>query len=419
VGRVILGGLGLLGLLAHAALVFTAPWEDRAFLFLSLAGSAAAVAGVTALLARQLPGGRAAILWVTTISLVMHALWIARPPVLSEDVYRYSFEGRLLRAGVSPYDHAPIDERMREFRDPVVWPRIGHKELSTVYPPLSLVAFAAGDALGGVNGQRVLFGLASVLTGLLLLLTLRRDGKPPLRAAAYAWAPLPALEYAGAGHHDSLGILLLVAALAWSTAHAPLRGALAWALSAGVKGLAAVTLPAFWRHWSWRSRILSLVVGVALVVPLALLSRGDHSGTWAYAGRWQHNDLAFTALERLLNSGDAARIAALVAVAVIALAAGRARIPPVAAALVCLSAALFFSPTLHPWYAGWVLALAPLVPSAGAWALGQTVLVSYALPGVQETPGFATVPIPWRVFQWGVPLLLAGFEVWRRIRSRS
>jgi hypothetical protein len=417
VGRLILGGLGVLGLLAHAALVFTSPWSGRPALFLVLAGSAAAVAGVTALLARHLPSGKAAIIWVVAVSLAAHALWLVKPPGLSEDVYRYAFEGRLVRAGVSPYQHPPDDVRLVEYRDPEIWPHIGHKELSTIYPPLSLVAFAIGDALGGVNGERALFGFASVLTAVLLLLALKQRGEPPLRAAAYAWAPLPALEYAGSGHHDSLGILLLVAAVGFATTARPGRGALAWALSVGVKGFAAVTLPVFWRQWGWRDRVMAVGGAGLLVLPLVLLSRADHSGLRAYAQRWQHNDLAFGALAELLRDGDVARVVSLVAIAAVAIGAGLSRLSLSKAALACLGGALFFSPTLHPWYTGWVLALAPLVPSAAAWLLGQTVLVSYALPGVQETPGFAEVPISWRVFQWGLPLAVGVFEVWRRLRA--
>jgi hypothetical protein len=419
VGWILLGGLGALAIAAQTALVLTSPWEGEAHLFLVLIASSAAVAGVTAITARRLPGSRGAALWILAVALATHAVWLSEPPRLSDDVYRYAFEGKLLRSGYSPYDHAPLDDAVAHLRDEKIWPHIGHKELSSVYPPLSLVAFAVADIWGGVDGQRLLFGGASLLTVLLLMIALRQSGQPISRAAAYGWAPLPAIEFAGSGHHDSLGILLLIAAVGWTAAGRQGRGAVSWALATGVKVLPAISLPAFWRHWGWGQRHLALIAATAVTLPLVLLSRADHSGLWAYAQRWRHNDLAFTYLLNLFPDGDTARLVSLAAVGVVALGLGLARLPLAAAVLGSLLAALFFSPTLHPWYAGWALALSPLVPSAGAWLLGQTVLITYALPGVQSTPGFAPVPPGWRAIEWGLPLALMAFELRRWWAGRS
>lgn len=411
--RALLGGLGLLAAAAHGALIASAPWSGHPQLFLALCACAASISGLTALVASRLPSDRRAALWIFVVAVAAHAPWLLRPPPLSEDVYRYAFEGRLVREGVSPYAHAPIDTALGAFRDPAVWPRVGHPDLSSCYPPLSLAAFALGERLGGVRGERLLFGGASLAVVALVLRFLLRTGRPVARAAAFAWAPLPALEFAGAGHHDALGILLLVASLGALTGARLGSSAIAWGLSAAVKGLPAVTVPGFWRRWSWRARATALGLAVLGWAPLLWLSRAPHSGLEAYAWRWRHNDLGYTAVSSLLGDGTAARAVAF-SVLVLALAwIAATRLRPARASVVALAAALFLTPTFHPWYAAWPLALAPLAGSAGAWALGQVVLVTYALPGVQSTPGFAPVPLLWRIAEWLPALLLFAGDAWR------
>src|SRR5438132_7693875 len=64
-------------------------------------------------------------------------------PSLSDDIYRYGWEGRIQRAGFSPYRHPPEAAELASLQD-ASWPRINHKNISTVYPMLSQLAFRTG-----------------------------------------------------------------------------------------------------------------------------------------------------------------------------------------------------------------------------------------------------------------------------------
>src|SRR5687768_81156 len=72
------------------------------------------------------------------------ALVIA-PSVLSEDVYRYVWDGRVLRHGISPYRYAPDDPALAALRDEG-WRRINNPEIPTIYPPLAQALFAVAAA---------------------------------------------------------------------------------------------------------------------------------------------------------------------------------------------------------------------------------------------------------------------------------
>ena len=403
--------LGALVVAAHAALAATAPWTDSAGLFRALLACAAAGSALPLAMrsATASPGadprtGRQ-LGWILVVATALHAVWLPVAPTLSDDVYRYAYEGALVRRGESPYAVPPArrapDAPLEETRA-----SIGHADLSSIYPPLSLAAFALGDAVGGVRGQKLVFASASLLTAAFLALWLRRRRLPPAWLALYAWSPLPALEYAGHAHHDALGLALLSAAL-WLAARRTATGsALAWAASVAAKGVAWVTLPAFWRTWPRRARWMAVAVAAAGLAPLLWLSRGDHAGWPAYATRWSHNGVAFGLLEPVLGDGLLVRgvlVACLVAGGLLLHRRTRTR---EGSALALTTLALFLSPTYHPWYGGWVLVWAAATGSLPAWLLAQGMLFTYALPGGAPTPGFAAVPLAARIVLWGLPLFL-------------
>ena len=72
-------------------------------------------------------------------------------PMLSDDVYRYVWDGRVQLEGVHPYRYAPVDPALGTLRDAHVFPRINHPEVPTIYPPLAQSLFA-GLALAGYLG---------------------------------------------------------------------------------------------------------------------------------------------------------------------------------------------------------------------------------------------------------------------------
>ena len=47
-----------------------------------------------------------------------------------------------MASGGNPYRQSPLDPALAPLRDAVIYPRINHKELSTIYPPLAEAGFA-------------------------------------------------------------------------------------------------------------------------------------------------------------------------------------------------------------------------------------------------------------------------------------
>ncbi|MBL7961539.1 hypothetical protein JNL27_14995, partial [bacterium] len=57
-------------------------------------------------------------------------------PVLSDDIYRYVWDGKVSNEGINPYRYAPDSDNLKGIRDEIIYPNVNHKSVHTIYPPL-------------------------------------------------------------------------------------------------------------------------------------------------------------------------------------------------------------------------------------------------------------------------------------------
>jgi len=343
---------------------------------------------------------------VLLVALAARALLVPLPPSLSDDLYRYVWDGRVIAAGHDPYAHAPADPALAALRDADVHPRINHPELRTIYPPLAEAGFALVAAISPTVRAMKLWVVANdlALCALLAWWCARRGGGAA-DALVYAWNPLVIVEFAGSGHHDPTGMLPLALALVFVTER-PVLSAAAFSAAVLVKLAPLVGLPLFLAAWNARARTLAAALIGAGLALFAWRAHGPASGLEAYARTWRDNELIFDALARALGD-PAARLAAAALVALVvavALARGRGAL---AGTRDGLRAGLLAGPVLHPWYMGWVLALEPLQPSAPWLLLSATALLDYGPLATPADPAGFHLALPWRAWEYGLPLALA------------
>lgn len=369
------------------------------------------------------------------------AAWSARPE-LSDDLWRYGWEGALVLQGQSPYAQAPDAASLAGERErwSEVFARLNNRSVSAAYPPVTqafaaaTVALAFGragpagpQAVARLEGAlRLAFGFAELGVLLLLVVGLPRLGQPREAALVWAWSPLVMTEFWTSAHFDSLGIVLLVAAFVLLGARpreagAAKLGGVALGLAIAVKYLPLLFVPLLGVR-RWVGVALTLVVCFA---PVGLLA-GGHSGLLTglgeYGFRWESWNLAYRFVEAPLAAlferdetwSDPRRLGrfcvGLVLVVVVARQALRVRSANVslgAAAYPILAAFLALSPTLHPWYLAWILPLLVLTPSASrvAWVVLVAASPLLYLPVVEwQTVG------TWSVPGWTWPVL--GLPFW-------
>ena len=389
---------------------------------------------------RRVTGAGGVLAVVVGAGVLSRFVLLAGAPVLSDDVYRVIWEGRVVASGGDPWAQPPNDPGLAELREahPEVRARVGYWMLPAIYPPAHQLFSAAVAAVS--TDARVMKGAFLVAEGFLvwaLLGLLRRRGLPDLLLAGYLWNPLPLTEIAGSGHGEGLAVALLaLGLLAFERGRPGLAGGLA-ALSGMVKYAGFAALPFLLRAARRRRdrRAMLLAAGAAVVIPLlpflgperladGFLARfAEFGGTLVhYARHWQWGEGLFALLAAAL--GGAARPVAFGLLAGFGLAFLVRRAPPTRAMGWLAGAGFLLTPTAHPWYLLWALPFLLLEPARrgpffGCLLLSLTAVFSYG-PLWTTPPGEAWVfPLGLRLAEYlPVALVLIGFG-WLSLRERT
>jgi hypothetical protein len=139
-GALLAAGLTVAALALAAALAASGAMPSRVALAIALA-----FLPYGGLLVVERPLGLRAAL---SLAAVAGLALVLAPSVLSDDLYRYLWDGRVLRAGFDPYAFAPSDPALAALRDEH-WAHINHPQIPTIYPPIAQGLFAAVGAIGG------------------------------------------------------------------------------------------------------------------------------------------------------------------------------------------------------------------------------------------------------------------------------
>ncbi len=307
-----------------SAFEYTAPAKQRPILLvvtlLSLCFGLSMLSLWLAIRARQ----NSDIGLIFSASVAFRIIVLFSVPIQEVDIYRYCWDGAVLRQGVSPFRYSPADvnsasleskllpqdlRRLVELRDrdpgiAEVLQRVHFGELTTIYPPVSQIVFAAVDMLTprGSTAQRRVAVMKIVIVlfdlGVLILLwqMLRLLNRHPGWLIAYGWSPLVLKEFSNSGHLDSIAVFFTLAAIYalllsirahrassvhrfwWLSGSATLLG-----LAFGAKLYPIILLPLFvlvvWRRLSlWAACWTALVVvSISTVCLLAMLLGRTHS----------------------------------------------------------------------------------------------------------------------------------------------
>src|SRR5205814_5836771 len=86
------------------------------------------------------------------------------PPYLSDDIYRYVWDGRVQAAGINPYRYLPADEHLQSLRDEEIYPKINRRDYAhTIYPPLAEAVFLlttrVSESITWMKATMILFEL--------------------------------------------------------------------------------------------------------------------------------------------------------------------------------------------------------------------------------------------------------------------
>lgn len=212
---------------------------------------------------------RHALLVIVGVAVSLRVVLVLDDPMLSDDVFRYVWDGRVQAAGINPYRHVPADPALATLRDSEIFPRINRADYAvTIYPPVAQMFFFLATRLGeSVTVMKLALLACEAVTATMIVLLLMRLGRPPTRLVAYAWHPLPLWEIANSGHIDALMVALMMLGIWLAVRGWPLRGVALIALGALVKPFAVLAVPAIWRPWDWKVPLAAVAVVASCYLP--------------------------------------------------------------------------------------------------------------------------------------------------------
>jgi alpha-1,6-mannosyltransferase len=393
---------------------------DNAYIALTIAAGLLTI--VATRLAERAPVDRA--LWlIFCVAILLRAYLLLFNPLLSSDIYRYIWDGRVQAAGINPYRYFPADAALAFLRDAAIFPHINRVDTAaTIYPPVAQFFFFIVTRFGeNVTTMRLAMLGCEAVTVMLIMLLLRRMNRPVTRVIAYLWHPLPLWEIANGGHVDALLVALMFFGLWIALTGHVLRGAVFIALSALVKPYVTPALAGIWRPWDFRMPLI--VIAVLVICYLPYLSVGWDvfgyltKGYLVEEGISAGYELWLLSLWRLVfgeHRGDVMVYLALVALVLMfkGLSVARSPHPTIASSLgdintLLLITLLFLSPN-YPWYFLIIMPLVALVGTAPTWVVSIAALMlseqldwDFYIPRiVTKSVLFGGLLLAWTLMAW-------------------
>ncbi len=338
------------------------------------------------------------ILFGLAVSALWHFQFLRMPPGVDDDIHRYVWDGRVQRLGYNPYIVVPSDPALAGLHTPETR-TLNNPEVPSPYPAGAQLFFRAVTSIHeSTFALKVAFVICDFAIVFVLLDILRRTRQGEHWVLAYAWHPLLAIEVAGSGHVDIVGVLLLLVSAASLVRRWRAVAAISFGLAVAVKFLPIVLLPLYWKRVRLRDAALA-AIGIALLyVPFLNHGRIPIGSLGTYVQRFRFNDPVFATLERVAAPQFVAGLALLVGF----LTAIWMRKKPAEGSAEAfawpMAASLFCAPVVYPWYLLWIL---PFLRSTSTlpilvWTL--SILPTYYVWHLR------TVGRPWLVPDWIVIL---------------
>lgn len=373
--------------------------------------------------------------WALAGAIGFRLILIGFPPNLSDDFYRFIWDGRLWHLGIDPLAFTPQDwfpaqstEMQALFSD--LYPHLNSQNYYTVYPPILQWIFRLATWLfpSGIMGPVVVMKsvilLAECATLYFLHQIIQRWKLPAQSLWVYALNPLVIVELSGNLHFEALMVLGLVAATYFFERGKGWIGSVGFALAIGAKLIPVLFFPFLFKRLGWKHWLLYGPLTASLCV-LAFLPwlQPDLLANLGGSLRLYYQHFAYNAsIYYLLGwvSGGAwnwilGQILPWITVGLLLLMALADRDRSWKGFPVMLLAGYglyeLLATTVHPWY------LAPLVAFAALTRYRWAIVWSLLIPFTYIAYWYGYYQSPWLI--WTEYLLVLGFAVYEWLFVRS
>ncbi len=207
-------------------------------------------------------------------------------PALSDDIYRFFWDGTLIVQRISPYGLLPSDVVSMGIPnlDLSLHNQLNSPKYFTIYPPINQLYFALGSIAKNISLATVIMKCLIILTEVIgyifIIKILKQNGLKPILSSLYFLNPLVIIEGSGNLHFEVVMIPFLCISIYYVFNNKPIYGALWMAISIGVKLLPLMILPYFWFNMGKKDRNVffgSLILFCTLIFLPLIASIGGTS----------------------------------------------------------------------------------------------------------------------------------------------
>lgn len=337
-------------------------------------------------------------LWVVTaIGLAFRFAYLGSTPVLSQDFYRFIWDGKLVLQGISPYSYLPSEliahPKFTDWSD--LYTGMGPMSAGhySNYPMFNQVVFALGALTTyPITTYRLLIIGADI--AIYRILYNLRSLNSKKWALTYWLCPLVIIEGAGNLHFESLMVLLLLLGLNILYKNHFFKAGVALSASVLLKAIPLLFAPLLLNFISKRQLIQLSIAGlITLLIGVLPFLNDELAGNyWKSFGLWFSNFefnsggyRVFKELGILLGYSDWQLIrfygkihsALILGFALLLSLRAKNLVKVKECAYLLLLVYLLSTPTVHPWYLITLIALGALTKRIEGVIWSFTVMISY------------------------------------------
>ena len=232
-------------------------------------------------------------------------------PELSDDFYRFIWDGALSFQNINPYLYTPQEIINSKFSDSPemieLFQKMNSPNYFTVYPPLnqilfflSVSIFGFGKGLISAIGIKFWIFLAEIGTILLLPKLLRLYNIEEKNAVIYLLNPLVIIELCGNGHYEGVMIFLLLLAIYFLKTNKWWMSAILFGMAVSIKLIPLLFLPLLLRKIGLLKLVLYTLIVITinglLFIPFASQDLVNNMGSriHLYFNSFQFNSFIFS-----------------------------------------------------------------------------------------------------------------------------
>ena len=200
------------------------------------------------------------------IGILIRLLALFNLPSLTDDFYRFIWDGWLNASGISPYLFTPRELIQEITPPPDLFNHLNSQDYYSIYPPLLQIFFhiayllSKGSIVSFIFWAKMPILIGEALTIILIPKILRALGQHEKLAKWYFFNPLIIVELMGNLHYEGLAIAGLCLGVYGVLHNKSFVSVIGVSFAVGIKLVPLIALPFFMILWNWKNRLAMLVL---------------------------------------------------------------------------------------------------------------------------------------------------------------